>query len=158
METTEFDLAIDTADTLTNDDDTLIVVTADHAHVMSISGYPVRGNPLLGLADNADDGLPYATLSYANGPGYREPTFDPETGKCVRSDLTNDDFYKIDYRQSGTAKISSETHGGDDVGIFAKGPWAHLFSGVLQQSFIPHAMAYASCIGSGAHYCEAKRV
>ena len=60
---------------MTDINETLILVTSDHAHVMSIAGYPVRGNPILGIADVSDvDGLPYSTLSYANGPGYRHPT------------------------------------------------------------------------------------
>jgi alkaline phosphatase len=37
-ETIEFDKAIKRGDDMTQDDDTLIVVTADHAHVMSIAG------------------------------------------------------------------------------------------------------------------------
>lgn len=63
--------------------DTLIVVTADHSHTLTISGYPKRGNPILGdvvglnwFSDGAAEialdasGKPYTTLSYANGPGY----------------------------------------------------------------------------------------
>lgn len=42
--------------------------------------------------------------------------------------------------------MKSETHGADDVGIFAKGPWAHLFTGVMEQSVIPHLIAYAACV------------
>lgn len=45
-------------------------------------------------------------------------------------------------------------HSGDDVGIFATGPQSHLFSGVMQQSTIPHLMAYAGCIGNGPTVCD----
>ena len=37
----------------------------------------------------------------------------------------------------------SETHAGDDVGIYAQGPWAHLFHGVIEQNLIYHVMANA---------------
>jgi alkaline phosphatase len=63
--------------------ETLIVVTADHSHTLTIAGYADRGNPILGLVvgtgflsggepEVAKDALgkPYTTLSYANGPGY----------------------------------------------------------------------------------------
>lgn len=52
-----------------------------------------------------------------------------------------------------TVPLSSETHGGDDVGIFAIGPYSHLFTGVLEQNVIPHLMAYASCVGDGYTAC-----
>lgn len=34
-----------------------------------------------------------------------------------------------DYRQDAAVPLSSETHGGEDVAIFARGPMAHLFQG-----------------------------
>lgn len=71
-ETLEFDKAIQIAAKLTNENDTLIVVTADHAHTMSINGYPQRGFDILGIYGKSKDGKPYATLSYANGPGYHK--------------------------------------------------------------------------------------
>ena len=45
------------------------------------------------------------------------------------------------------APLDSETHSGADVGIFAKGPWAHLFHGVRNENYISYVMAYASCVG-----------
>ena len=47
-ETEEFAKAVRVAVNLTNEDDTLIVVTADHSHTMTISGYAARGNPIFG--------------------------------------------------------------------------------------------------------------
>lgn len=54
---------------MVDEKDTLVVVTADHAHTMTIAGYPQRGSDILGAEMLADfDHLPYSTLSYANGP------------------------------------------------------------------------------------------
>lgn len=44
------DLAVDKAVSVTNNQDTLIVVTADHSHTFVISGYPHRGNGIFGNA------------------------------------------------------------------------------------------------------------
>lgn len=45
-----------------------------------------------------------------------------------------------------------ETHGGDDVGVFALGPWSHLFDGNYEQNYIPYAISYAAQMGDGATY------
>jgi alkaline phosphatase len=47
-ETVEFAKAVKAAADLTDEEDTLIVVTADHAHTLSVNGYPVRGNNIFG--------------------------------------------------------------------------------------------------------------
>jgi len=47
-EAIQFDNAVQAALELTDTSETLIIVTADHSHTMTINGYPVRGNPLLG--------------------------------------------------------------------------------------------------------------
>lgn len=50
--------------------------------------------------------------------------------------------------------LDSETHGGDDVAVFATGPYHHMFSGLYEQSQIPHIMAFAACIGPGLTACN----
>ena len=67
--------------------------------------------------------------------------------------IVTDDF---DYTFPTTAPIYSETHGGDDVIVFAKGPWSHLYAGTFEQNFIPHVMAFASCVGDGRTMCDGK--
>ncbi|KAF2892581.1 hypothetical protein ILUMI_13594 [Ignelater luminosus] len=146
-ETVEFHKAIQAALDITDAEDTLIVVTSDHAHTMSLNGYPDRGNDILGIGGMGTDDLPYTTLSYSNGPGYRQE----ENG--IRHDVSKDDLTDKDYRYPALVPLWDETHGGDDVGIFARGPWAHLYSGVLEQNTIPHIMAYASCVNDGENAC-----
>lgn len=63
--------------------DILVVVTADHGHTPTINGYPERGNPILGIGGEGDDGLPYTTLSYANGPGADTDRADLVGGESV---------------------------------------------------------------------------
>jgi len=94
------------------------------------------------------DRKPYTTLSYSNGPGY-----DTNWSNGVRPDLTNVDTASDSFLQPASVPLSRETHGGDDVAIFALGPQAHLFQNVYEQHYIAHVIGYAACIGPGLHFC-----
>lgn len=58
------------------------------------------------------------------------------------------------YQAQSAVPLRQETHGGEDVAIFAKGPMAHLLHGVHEQNYIPHVMAYAACIGQNTDHCR----
>ncbi len=141
------DDAIATAVAMTDPRETLIVVTADHSHTLIIQGYPDRGNPVLGLVKEggkltmARDGKPYTTLSFANGPGSVCKAQPDGKWLCDRADLTNVDTGALGFMQQSLIPLSSETHGGEDVAIFAGGPGANLFSGTVEENEIFHVMA-----------------
>ncbi|CAD0202389.1 unnamed protein product [Chrysodeixis includens] len=149
-ETLEMDKAVKRAVELLSEEDTLIVVTADHAHVMSYNGYSQRGNDILGPSRDSDmHNLPYMTLSYTNGPGFRPHV------NGIRPDVTQENNYNaINWKSHVDVPLESETHGGDDVVVFARGPHHTLFTGLYEQNQIPHLMAYAACIGPGLHSCN----
>ena len=141
-----FDEAIRTAVEMTDASETMILVTADHSHTMTIAGYAARGNPILGLARSevgallrASDGRPYTTLGYANGPG--AVCVSDENAACEREDLTDIDVEAPNYLQQSTYAMGSETHGGEDVAIFATGAGSERVGGVMEQNEIFHALA-----------------
>lgn len=88
-ETAEFSKAVQKAVDMTSQEDTLIVVTSDHAHTMSYSGYAERGGDIFKLGGKGMDNVPYTVLNYANGPGYK--------GKDggVRHDVTKDNMGEL---------------------------------------------------------------
>ena len=140
-DTVELDRAVKAVMDRVDPSDTLIVVTADHSHNLTIAGYPQRDNPILGRVVDVEghvshgtDGLPYTTLSYANGPG-------AATGP--RRDPTGVNTTAFDYLQPALVPLRSASHGGEDVAVRAIGPWAHLFQGTIEQNLIYHVMAHA---------------
>jgi alkaline phosphatase len=141
------DEAIAAAVAMTDPKETLIVVTADHSHTLIIQGYPDRGNPILGLVKEggkltmARDGKPYTTLSFANGPGSVCKAQPDGKWLCDRTDLTNVDTSAPGFLQPSLTPLGSETHGGEDVAIYAGGPGANLFSGTVEENEIFHVMA-----------------
>ena len=145
-----FDDAVAKAVELTNPEDTLIIVTADHSHTFTISGYPHRGNAILGKVSYAPgvtarsiDGKPYTTLGYTNGPGACRKIAEGEYD-CTRADLTEVDTKEPDFQQQALIYLGSETHGGEDVAVFSSGPGAELLNGVIEQNEIFHVMGLAS--------------
>ena len=150
--------------------ETLVVITADHSHPFTLGGYPTRGNPILGLVRGNDErgeptgkpaldasGRPYTALGYANGPGYtgasdaqpEGPKRFPHIPRSVkgiakgRPDLSQVDTADPRYLQESAVPLESETHGGEDVPVYAGGPGAQLFHGVQEQSYIYHALVAA---------------
>jgi alkaline phosphatase len=143
-------------------------------------GNPILGltqNSNAGQPEHDLLGLPYTTLNYANGPGYtgksnQQPegsksfatpvvgnwaagseghmpgSYSPATGRPV---LNNNLVQSADYLQEAVFPLPAETHGGEDVAIFAGGPYAHLFHGVMEQNVIYHVMAEALGLNSQPH-------
>lgn len=58
------------------------------------------------------------------------------------------------YQYPSVLPLTHETHGGDDVAVFALGPWSHLFTGLYEQNVIPHIIGYAACLGEGLTVCR----
>ncbi|MCH6258575.1 alkaline phosphatase [Puniceicoccaceae bacterium K14] len=175
----EFSEAIQAVVDKVNLEETLIVVTADHSHVFTMAGYPIRGNNILGAVvgndwkgEPKDDfsrdllGKPYTTLGYANGPGYlgasdSQPegfkTFphhmkQVEPNRGGRPDIAEEFELSIEqnkrrallyHLQDSCIPLGSETHGGEDVGVWAIGPYAHLLHGTIEQHVIYHLMDFA---------------
>ncbi|KAJ7306540.1 hypothetical protein JRQ81_009902 [Phrynocephalus forsythii] len=129
--------------------DTLTVVTADHSHVFTFGGYTPRGNSIFGLAPMPSDldKKPFTSILYGNGPGYRVVAGE-------RENISTVNFTDANYQAQSAVPMRMETHGGEDVAVFAKGPMAHLLHGVHEQNYIPHVMAYAACIGDNRDHCR----
>ena len=138
-DTIAFDDAIKVALSKADLTNTLIVVTADHDHTMAFNGYSHLGNNILGkttdyrtknLAKDAD-GKPYTTLVFGNGGAAAQR-------KDVRDDLTTvDTAFNKEYLQEVAVmlgSVGSETHGGGDVMLFAKGAGSANFKGTIDNT------------------------
>ena len=135
-DTIAFDDAIKRALSLVDLSNTMIVVTADHDHTMTINGYSHRGNPILATATDyktkktalAADGKPYTTLVFGNGGTPR---------KAVRDDPSQVDTFATGYLQEVGVNLGSpgsETHGGGDVMLFSTGPGSAPLKGTLDNT------------------------
>ena len=156
----EFAEAVQAAVDKVDLNETLIIVTADHSHVFTLAGYPTRGNPILGVVKGNDDAghaedeavmaaddMPYTTVGYANGLGFADygegnggDQRYGDAGAAGRHDLDGIATESSGFHQEALIPLGSETHSGEDVGIYAVGPGAQLLRGTHEQSNIFHAM------------------
>jgi alkaline phosphatase len=164
LDTIELANAVRKAYEMTDPNETLIIVTADHSHVLTLAGYPTRGNPILGKVIGNDDhgaakhapelaadGLPYTTLGYLNGPGHQvledfesaDAIFAKPINLSGRADLSAVDTTAPGFHPETLVPIGNETHGGEDVAVYATGPGAELVSGLMEQNVLFHIMSTA---------------
>ena len=154
LETQAFARAIEAALEKVDLEETLVLVTADHSHVFTIAGYPVRGNPILGLVVENDitgepspeaavdaTGTPYTTLGYANGPGaaagQSRPVPEVGAGAVYQA------FVPVEHTRIDGSLDYSETHGGEDVALYGIGVGSDRVGGVIEQNLVFDIMIQA---------------
>jgi len=76
-------------------------------------------------------------------PSEYKHEWDTSDGKKPFSDLLAPTSVE-NINPSGT---NGETHGAEDVPVYAEGPWAHLISGTHEQIMVAHVMEFAMCVG-----------
>ncbi len=91
------------------------------------------------------NGVPYSVLGYHNGPGYRgmprvDPRTDPFAG--LGGAVPNGPAHPA-YFQEAAVPMSSETHSGEDVAIYAVGPGSELVRGTVKNTHIFQVMKRA---------------
>lgn len=123
--------------------ETLIIITADHASGIVFSGYstPISSD-IFGLDTQPSDVdlKRHPILTYAAGPGQ----YSYQRGSSAKDTV-----------QPSTIPKSWGNHGGEDVTLFAVGPLSTvLFTGTVDQTYIPHAIAYAMCISIHSDRCK----
>lgn len=158
-ETKAFDDAIHAAIQQVDLSNTLIVVTADHDHVMTFNGYNAltgKTTPnqpgILGLnyhykittqpdalAKKMADGKLHAPSLDVNGNTNTVLVFG--NGKRQRENIqqsvTESQVFDDNYQQVVGVQLNrSETHGGGDVMLFADGKNAHLFKGTQDNTWV----------------------
>jgi len=157
-DTIAFAQAVDVAAQATDPAETLILVTADHSHVFTISGYPKRGNPILGKVVNVgqqtpatdEDDLPYTTLGYHNGRGFLDLGEETDAGVSYisnpvpgRQDLTAVDTTRPGFHQEVLVPLEATAPAGEDVTLHASGPGAQRVNGVIEQNVVFHVVERA---------------
>lgn len=119
-------------------------VSAPHGGILNVA-YDIdsNGNVVESLDSN---GVPYTALVYGNGPGYRgvprvDPRVDPFASLNGAVPAGPND---PEYLQEATVPLSSETHSGEEVAIYAIGAGAQQFRGTVKNAFIATAVREAA--------------
>lgn len=136
-ETVEFAEAIKAVLAKVNLDETLVIVTADHSHPLNLHAGGAHDSPVMGLAVDpktkspliANDGKPYTMVAFGTGPGGNSD----DTG---RDNLMEKNTKDKTYVQQALVPLGSGQHSGEDVAIYAVGPQAYRFHGVMEQNTI----------------------
>lgn len=132
VDTVEFDDAVRTATSLTDMNETLIIVITDHSHTLMIAGSPSNGEDILGTTVYNGKRIPI--LSYAVGSkAYNETEW---------KNLVPDK----DTRYPAGILLGADTHGGETVIGYAAGPGAEQMHGTIHLTDV-YRIAYHAMSG-----------
>ncbi|XP_019762071.2 alkaline phosphatase, tissue-nonspecific isozyme isoform X1 [Dendroctonus ponderosae] len=145
-ETAALSDAVEVALNMTDELETLIIVTSDHSHSMLLTGYPDRTQGVLSYSTSEMDERPYTNLVYGTG-GPNNYQFYVENDTVQRVDPTTENMTDFEYSQQAVVYNDEVTHSGTDVLVYATGPMAHLFNSVHEQSYVAYVISYALQIG-----------
>ena len=136
--------------------ETLLIVTADHAHSLGVNGYCGRGSKVNGICYRINpkeskhqskpnlglDGKPFSVVNYLNGPGsiFAKKNF---FYYANRKRLSNFDYDDIEFDHEALIPTFKESHSGLDVVAYASGPFSFLLNGTIEQNFLFHVINYA---------------
>ena len=126
---------------------TLIVVTADHDHTMTLNGYAKRTgattsanagilglvkDPVSGMPSLDAEGQPYTILGFGNGENR------VGAARSTAPALTDTVASAASFHQEAAVLMpaGSETHGGTDVSLMAIGDGADKFHGFLTNTAV----------------------
>ncbi|MEA3250888.1 MAG: alkaline phosphatase [Pseudomonadota bacterium] len=154
----EFARTVALVDEMTDDEDTLIIVTADHSHGLAFNGYCGRGSNILGLCmqvnnegiealdepNLAADGKPYTAAVYGDGESSILAEGAPAGPDGGRPVVTQQEATALDYQQLALIPQDSESHSPADVAVYAKGPWSQLIDGQVEQNYLFNVMLHAA--------------
>ncbi|EPB70865.1 alkaline phosphatase family protein [Ancylostoma ceylanicum] len=149
----EFEEAIRKAREMTDPSETLIIVTADHGHALTLPGYlPVEKSSDIVTQPTAKEEQKFELpgLFFASGPGFR--------GGLRMTDVQVNEQERADplFRQPASVPMAHGAHGGEDVGIWADGPLSDLFSSSLENTEVAYIIKFLLCLSSSDHtFCSA---
>uniref|UniRef100_A0A183SJK5 alkaline phosphatase n=1 Tax=Schistocephalus solidus TaxID=70667 RepID=A0A183SJK5_SCHSO len=145
VELLEMKEAIEKAVSMVNLEETLIILTADHSHAFELVGQPSRFESLLlrdkGYGPQVKDNKSMLPLFYMNGPGAKI-----NENRANLSEIPDETLQNKDFVQQALVPLPWATHGGDDVGVYAIGPFSWMFHRTVDNTFIAQVMKYALCL------------
>ncbi len=131
-ETIAFDDAVKVALEKADLGRTLIVVTSDHDHTMTLIGGSRRGSEVFGLHLNPVTGKPSVD---ASGNTYTALVFGTGSNRPdKRAPLDTPTVVGKDYQQEAVIKLAGDTDGGGDVMLYAAGAGAANFRGTIENT------------------------
>eukprot|EP00927_Polykrikos_kofoidii_P054349 TRINITY_DN48779_c0_g1_i1.p1 TRINITY_DN48779_c0_g1~~TRINITY_DN48779_c0_g1_i1.p1 ORF type:complete len:627 (-),score=103.01 TRINITY_DN48779_c0_g1_i1:187-2067(-) len=149
------------------EEETTIIVTADHSHGLSFAGYCGRGSSPLGYCREGDPkatgwneqssvpggivrdslGDSVTVSSFMTGPGsllYKGPLTDDS---LIRTDPSARQGEEVvaskDFVQKSLVPMKLGAHSGEDTMTYAWGTRSSIFSGTIDNTFIHHAIRHA---------------